>query len=268
MGLLAVFSRDPELRTVVRRVMTGRQGIVVATSWERLLRLVRERPVSCAILDDHISLRAGGLAEAVGEMKASFPSVGCVVVARPGSDPHAMVRLGRARVENLVLVPQDALDEGLTRELTRVTRFGTVSLVSRALTPYLPARECRALRLALEAVHQGQSTEDLAECVGLTRPHMSERLKAAGLPSAGHLLVWARLLHAGRWLPDPARSAESVSRQLEYSSGAAFRRALKNYTGATPTEVIDGGGVFFVLEKFLSACTMDRRQPGADQTAA
>jgi AraC-like DNA-binding protein len=68
------------------------------------------------------------------------------------------------------------------------------------------------------------------------------------------LLVWAKLLHAGRWLADPGRSAESVSRQLEYSSGAAFRRAQRTYVGATPTQAREGGGLRFVLRRFLDAC--------------
>jgi AraC-like DNA-binding protein len=61
-------------------------------------------------------------------------------------------------------------------------------------------------------------------------------------------------MHAGLWLSEPGRTGESVSRQLEYSSGAAFRRALKHYTGATPTETVERGGLDFVLSCFLRAC--------------
>ena len=135
------------------------------------------------------------------------------------------------------------------------------------MSPYLPIREARSLRLAMDGVIRGWSAERLAEAVGLTRPHLSERLKAAGLPSAGHLLVWARLLHAGRWLEDPGRSAESVSRQLEYSSGAAFRRALRNYVDTTPTETREAGGFAFVLDRFLASCSVDRDR-SADRSAA
>ncbi len=74
------------------------------------------------------------------------------------------------------------------------------------------------------------------------------------MPSAGHLLTWSKLLHAGRWLDDPGRSAESVSRQLEYSSGAAFRRTLHNYVGGTPTSLRDRGAFRRVLAAFLDEC--------------
>jgi AraC-like DNA-binding protein len=64
------------------------------------------------------------------------------------------------------------------------------------------------------------------------------------------------VLHAARWLEEPGRTGESVSRQLEYSSGAAFRRALKHYTGATPREVVDAGGLSFVLSRFIESCRL------------
>jgi hypothetical protein len=57
---------------------------------------------------------------------------------------------------------------------------------------------------------------------------------------------------------------------LEYSSGAAFRRALKHYTGATPTEVREGGGLRLVFRAFLSRTGLARietrfRRPGAPE---
>jgi AraC-like DNA-binding protein len=103
-------------------------------------------------------------------------------------------------------------------------------------------------------VHQRWTADDFAARLGLSRPHLSVRMRRLGLPSTGHLLTWARLLHAGRWLEEPGRTGESVSRQLEYSSGAAFRRALRQYTGATPTQVTERGGLDFVLGRFIERC--------------
>jgi AraC-like DNA-binding protein len=68
------------------------------------------------------------------------------------------------------------------------------------------------------------------------------------------LLLWARLMHAGRWLGEPGRSAESVSRQLDYANGATFRRALRNYLELTPTEIRSEGGLDVVLRAFLDVC--------------
>jgi AraC-like DNA-binding protein len=104
---------------------------------------------------------------------------------------------------------------------------------------------------AMDSVHRMWSAEELAEEIGLTRPHISECFRRVGMPSLGHFLLWTRLFHAAHWLEEPGRTGESVGRQLEYSSGAAFRRALKHYTGATPTKVREKGGLRFVFRKFL-----------------
>jgi AraC-like DNA-binding protein len=191
---------------------------------------------------------------AVVELRRRYPSLAALFVVRSGADPVSLFRLGRAGLGSLVLLPMDALAGDVAGAMRRVLMGSTASLVTRAVSPYLPSRESMAIRMAMEGVQRGWSAEDLAARLGLTRPHLSVRLKGSGLPSAGHLLIWAKLLHAGRWLTDPGRSAESVSRQLDYSSGAAFRRALRAYVGATPTDVKAGGGLRLVLARFLDAC--------------
>lgn len=268
MGFFASFTRDSTLQAGIDAGLADRYALAWTSSWTRLLHLVKERPVTGTILDGE-ALEAGARcpSSAVSELRVRFPSVPLVFIARPRTDPRTLLRLGRVGVESLVLVPVDSLSSALPRACGEAHRQGTASLVTRSLSPYLPVRETHTLRLALEGVIRGWGAEQLASFSGLSRPHLSERLKGAGLPSAGHLLVWARLLHAGRWLEDPARSAESVSRQLEYSSGAAFRRALRNYVGVTPTEALDAGGFSFVLGRFLDACSLDRDR-AADRSAA
>lgn len=268
MGFFASLSRDSTLQAAISASLADRYALAWTSSWTRLLYLVKERPVTATILDgDALGSEASCITGAVSEMRVRFPSVPLVFVARPQTDPHTLLRLGRAGIDSLVLVSLDDLPTALPRACGQAYRQGTTSLVTRSLSPYLPVRETHTLRVALEGVIRGWSAERLASFVGLSRPHLSERLKGAGLPSAGHLLVWARLLHAGRWLEDPARSAESVSRQLEYSSGAALRRALRNYVGTTPTETVEAGGFAFVLARFLDSCSVDRER-SADRSAA
>jgi AraC-like DNA-binding protein len=254
MALVTVLSADPKVRQAARGPLPEEHTLAATRSWERLTWLIRERPATAAIID------SGALPEeldeylAVSELRRRFPSLSVLFVVRPGADPVSLFRLGRAGLRSLVLVPLDSVADDLGGALARSMRNGTSALVTRALSPFVPPREVLAVRTAMNAALRGWDTEDVAGHMGLTRPHLSVRLKAAGLPSAGQLLVWAKLLHAGRWLADPGRSAESVSRQLEYSSGAAFRRALRTFVGATPTQVVGAGGLRCVLSHFLDAC--------------
>lgn len=268
MGFFASYTRDSTLQAAVATGLSERYALAETASWTRLVRLVKERPVTGVILDGGaLGHGDGRVAGAVADLRMRFPSVPVIFVAGARTDPHTLLRLGRAGVDSLVLLSVDDLPSSVSRACAQASRQGTTSLVTRSLSPYLPVREAHTLRLALEGVVRGWSAEELASCVGLSRPHLSERLKAAGLPSAGHLQVWARLLHAGRWMEDPERSAESVSRQLGYSSGAAFRRALRNYVGTTPTETLGAGGFNFVLRRFLDSCSVDRDR-SADRSAA
>ena len=256
MPLIALYTGNPEVDRAVRGGLGDRHVVVRTASWTRFLHLVRERPATGAIIDE--GTLPSGLEGALAELRASYPSVAVVLVSRPQTDPFTLLRLGRAGIDGLVLVGVDDVTQAVPEAMARALGQGTEALVARALSSYLPARSCQALRLALEGVQRNWTTEDLARRVGYSRPHLSQRLKTSGLPSAGHLLVWARLLHAGRWLTDRGRSAQSVARQLEYSSGAAFRRALRGYTGATPTQVIAEGGFNFVLSRFRRRCGIGR----------
>jgi len=260
MPLVSVFSNVSAVHRALRESPEATLAVAAARSWDGLLRQVRERPTTIVVIDSGaLPPRLSG-DDAVGELRRRFPSLGLVFIARPQVDPVSLFRLGRAGIRSLVLLPLDVLStDELRAAIWGALVSSTESLVTRAVSPHVPDFEARTVRLALEGVQRGWGAEDLARSLGMTRPHASFRLKSSGLPSAGHLLTWAKLLHAGRWLMDPGRSAQSVSRQLEYSSGAAFRRALRVYGGMTPSEVKGGGGLTAVLGRFLDACGLPYR---------
>jgi AraC-like DNA-binding protein len=257
MSFLAFYSRDRVLGAGIERLLGERHALARTPSWPGLVRVVRDRPVTTVLVD---LAERSGVEEGLLELRALFPHLGLVLMARRHDDPVALFRLGRAGIRNLILLSVESLERELSRTLMRASEEGTAALVTRRLAAYLPRRELWIVRLALDGVHLRWSADDFAGRIGLSRPHLSVRLKERGLPSAGHLLTWTRLLHAGRWLEEPGRTGESVSRQLEYSSGAAFRRALKHYTGATPREVTDAGGLTFVLACFIESCRLSARR--------
>ena len=268
MPFIALLTRDVDVERAVRRPLHERHVVARAGGWERLIHLIRERPVTCVLLDETALPRSAGAAGAIAELRGAFPSLSLILVARPEMDPFALLRLGRAGVDRLILVRVDDLERDVEEVVAKALALSTEALVARAVSPYLPARALRAVRLSMEGVQHRWNAGGLARTAGLSRPHLSVCLKAAGLPSVGHLLVWARLLHASRWLTDPGRSAESVSRQLDYSSGAAFRRALRSYAGVTPTEVVEAGGLRFLLDRFLVHCGIRSAMSGGGLSVA
>ncbi len=234
--------------------LAPRHDVAGAATWHGFRRLVRERPVVAAAVDLDVLKRVPSGRDALGELRTAYPRLGLVLIVPRSSDPVTLFHLGRTGIENLVFLALDHLGSELPRSLARALEFGASAAVARSLSPFVPRRELMAVLRAMETVHLKWSADTFARSVGFSRPFLSELFKNRGLPSVGHLLLWTRLIHAGLWLAEPGRTGESVSRQLEYSSGAAFRRALKHYTGATPTEVLQGGGLDFLLRRFLLAC--------------
>ncbi len=254
MALIATIARDAGLDQRVARSLADRHDVAVGASWHGFKRLLRERPVTAAVVDLEAlgRLRAG--IDVLSELRNAYPGLGLVLLVRPASDPVALFNLGRTGVKNLVFLTVDQLEHEVSRAVARASEPGATATVTRALSPFLPRRQLWAVHRAMDGVHHRWDADAFSLSVGLTRPFLSEVLKSSGLPSVGHLILWTRLLHAGLWLTEPGRTGESVSRQLEYSSGPAFRRALKHYTGATPTEVVEQGGMGFVLGRFFRCC--------------
>jgi len=255
MAFVTFLTRDRGIELGGSEALAAEHLVVRVATWSKLNWVVRERPVTCVLLDGAALPREGGEHPLVDFMRR-FPSVALVLVTRQSMDASLLFRMGRAGLSEVVLLGVDGLVRDVPGAVRHALAHSTSSAVVRLVSPSLPKRELQVLRLCLEGVQRGWDTEEVARRSGLSRAHLSERLKARGLPSTGHLLTWCRVLHAARWLSDPGRTAESVGRQLTYANGAAFRRVLRNYAGGTPTALRDAGGLRVALERFAEACDL------------
>lgn len=258
MALLALITSDEALHQQLQGALKGEHDLACATTWDGIVRLVRERPVSVAVVDGRLFVRHEGPSwdsglHQVGRIRRLFPSVGILVLWRPEIRGQVLFRLGSAVDGPIRLLPVSQIRSRIAHEVRRSLDRSAAVRVMGVLRSQM-AEEERTLQEALSGLHRRYSAEAFAATRGITRPALSARLKGNGLVPVGRLLLWARLLHAAVWLCEPGRSADSVARQLEYSSGAAFRRALREHTGATPTEVIEKGGLPFVLSCFVRDC--------------
>jgi len=256
MALIAVLAGERSLASHLAYLVEPPHSVVQGRSWGGFRRIVHERPVTGAIVALEAVEPNPSFDGALADLRDRYPHLGLVVLVRGRCDPFTLFRLGRARIKHLQLLAARDLSSDLARSISRSCENGATAQVMRLLSPVLPRRELGVVHLAMDSVHRLWTAEELAAEVGLTRPFLSERMKTFGLPSLGHLLLWTRLFHAGHWLEDPGRTGESVGRQLEYSSGAAFRRALRHYVGATPTQVKERGGLRLVLETFIKRSTI------------
>jgi AraC-like DNA-binding protein len=253
MGFVTVLSRDSLLAGAV----SGARGVsagATVRSPGRLLWLVKERPVTTVVVDSAGFADSGEPEATLRELGRRFPSVGVVLVARRNVSPLTLLQLGRADLPSLRVLRYEELGRGLARSLAHATEGGTRARTLRLIGQRLASWERHVVGEALDAAVLGWSAEDFAHKLGWTRAHLGSRLCRASLPSPGRLLLWATMLHAARWLPEPGRTAESVSRQLDYANGATFRRALRGLLGCTPTQLVEGGGYRLASRRFLDVC--------------
>jgi len=256
MAYVTFLTRDRAIELGDSESLEAEHLVHRVATWSKLTWVARERPVTCVLLDGGALPRQGG-EHALVDFRRRFPSVAVALVTRQSMDASLLFRMGRAGLSEVVLIGVDGrMVPDVPGAIRRALAHSTTSAVVRLVSPSLPKRELQVLRLCLEAVQRGWNTEEVARRAGLSRGHLSERLKARGLPSTGHLLTWCRVLHAARWLTDPGRTAESVGRQLAYANGSVFRRALRNYLGRTPTALREGGGLGVALERFTEACDL------------
>jgi len=261
MGFFTVLSRDPLLAAAVSSARAVSAGATVRSPG-RLLWLVKERPVTTVVMDSGAFGDPWESEATLRELGRRFPSVGVVFVARRSVSPLTLLQLGRADLPSLRVLRYEELGRGLARSLAHATEGGTRARTLRLIGQGLGSWERRVVGEALEAAVLGGSADDFAHGLGWTRAHLGSRLRLASLPSPGRLLLWAKMLHAARWISESGRTAESVSRQLDYANGATFRRALRGLLRCTPTQLIEGGGYGLASRRFLDVCGLGDRLVG------
>lgn len=149
MAFVTVLSRDPGLQAAAAG-LGGATSVAGTRSWERLIHLVRERPVTHVVLDRGALPAVWGADVLLSDLVRRFPSVGTVLVARLGLSPVTLLQLGRAGIEGLALLPMDDPFADLPRCLARASTRKTTTLVVRAVGGRLGTRDVAVLRAALD----------------------------------------------------------------------------------------------------------------------
>ena len=78
------------------------------------------------------------------------------------------------------------------------------------------------------------SVEDIASVFGITRVHLTRKLKAEGAPSPGEMIKKARMDAAAAMISSGETNMSSVAKTCGFSSPAYFSSAFKEYFGVAP----------------------------------
>jgi len=229
----------------------GEHRLLWADSWRGLNALVRDRPIAVVVTDLHAEPRKDG-ALRVFRFAQRFPLTPLVGWGDP--DGRELFRVGKAGARDIVLT-QDTTDAVLICEVIDASLEATLPRVLQAhLRGRVDDGGLELITAAAERIADGIQVPELAGAFQYSISTLERRCELMQLPTPGRLLLWLRVLFGLRWLLEEGRSVESVASQLGYSSGAAFRRAIKATIGGRPTPLRNAEAFNQALESFALEC--------------
>ena len=149
---------------------------------------------------------------------------------------------------NLVLVGEriaDATEDRIARR------------IDQALQSRVGQEGRNLVQTAALGIPEGIQVPTLAEENGFSISTLERRCQEWGLTTPGRVLLWLRIIYGLNWLLEPGRSVESVASNVGYSSGAAFRRAIKVTLNPKATPMRQPEGLENALAGFARDCPGD-----------
>lgn len=253
MALIAALLPDEADRAALGAAASSHR-LAWARDWRDLVQLVKREPAAAAVADLHAERGKDGVLR-IYRFAQRFPNTPILVWG--DLDGRDLFRLGKAGATDVVTAP-DTINAALVSELIVDATVDPVSAeLDHRLRPRVGA-EGRALVLdAAARIPEGIQVPDLADVNDVSVSTLERRCEQWGLTTPGRILLWLRIIYGLRWLLEPGRSVESVAGQLGYSSGAAFRRAIKVTVGGRPTPLRNQDGIDAAIGAFVDDCPGD-----------
>lgn len=253
MALIAALLPNSVDRDALGAAATGHQ-MTWAENWRDLTRLVKQEPAVAAVADLHAERGKDGVLR-IYRFARRYPHTPILVWG--DLDARDLFRLGKAGATDVVLAA-DATNRDLLGELIGdATRDHLVGRLDRRLSARIGEDGRDLVRQAASGIPNGIQVPDLADSRDLSVSTLERRCQDWGLTTPGRILLWLRIVYGLDWLLEPGRSVESVAIQLGYSSGAAFRRAIKVTVGGKPTPLRNPDGLTAAIEGFIEDCPGD-----------
>lgn len=253
MALIAALLPDPTDREALASASPPHR-LAWAEDWSDLSEVVRREPVAAAVADLHAERGKDG-ALRVFRFSERFPNTPLLVWGSlAGRD---LFRIGKAGAADVV-VGRDSRNRALLSDLLRAaTGDRLASRLDGRFATRIGVNARRLVAIAAAGIPEGMQVPELASGKGVSVSTLERRCQEWGLTTPGRILLWLRIIYGLDWLLEPGRSVESVAGQLGYSSGAAFRRAIKVTVGGRPTPLRNRAGVTAAIDAFVAECPGD-----------
>jgi hypothetical protein len=260
--VLVLLSSPSALERVRRAVAMDAAGRIrhslrPCRGWGELTAEGAASPLCVALVDPY---HGGTLAAGeIRRLRERVPLMEVLAYAdfsgRPASDAFALAQLG---VRAVMSLGADDTPAALRECIAAHVNATALDALVRRVGEAVPPRVASWLVPALRSPTTPSSAVGLARVARCSPRTLRRALCASGLPPAGELLAWRRLLHAARLMEDCHRSVDGVARALGCCDGSALRKCLRTLTGLRPAELIARGGLHLLADLFLERCGLER----------
>ncbi|MGK7313127.1 MAG: helix-turn-helix domain-containing protein [Candidatus Longimicrobiales bacterium M2_2A_002] len=223
MALIAALLPDAADRDAFEAAASGHR-LIWADDWRDLIAIVKREPASAAVADLHAEPGKDGALRVLRFFRR-YPRTPLVIWG--DLDGRDLFRLGKAGAFDVVVAPDTYNARLVAERLEDATTDHIALRVDGALRDRVGSDGRNLVQAAAARIPDGIQVPTLAELNGYSVSTLERRCQDWGLTTPGRILLWLRIIYGIHWLLEPGRSVESVATQIGYSSGAAFRRAVK-----------------------------------------
>lgn len=226
-------ARD-RVRSIARELFPRKHWkIHFAGSPEAIASTFREQLIDAVVIDagnsDDETWRAAGLA-------AEFPSAPFLglLPLRP-ADAGAAARCIACGCAELIV---EGVDEPVARQLVGALSYSTrfrraLSEPPEPLGLTTPLQK-QAWRAVVARAGMPVTTAALAECLGLSREHLSRKFAVSGAPNLKRVIDLVRLISAAELSKNPGHDVRDVARVLGFASSSHLAVAAGRISGTRP----------------------------------
>lgn len=253
MALIAALLPNEADRDALGAAASGHR-LLWTDDWRDLTAAVKREPAVAAVADLHAEPGKDG-ALRVLRFSRRYPRTPLLVWG--DLDGRDLFRVGKAGAFDVVLAPESSNTALVSERVEEATFDEIAHQVDQAMRVRVGTDGRSLIRSAAERIAEGIQVPTLAEVHGFSISTLERRCQEWGLTTPGRILLWLRIIYGLNWLQEPGRSVESVAAQVGYSSGAAFRRALKVTLGPKPGPMRKPASLAAAVEGFAHDCPGD-----------
>ena len=253
MALIAALLPDAADRDAFEAAATGHR-LVWADDWRDLIAVVKREPASAAVADLYAEPGKDG-ALRVLRFSRRYPRTPLLVWG--DLDGRDLFRLGKAGAFDVVTTPDTGNGVLVAERIGDATVDPIAERVDGVLRDRVGNDGRDLVQKAARRIPDGIQVPTLADLNGYSVSTLERRCQEWGLTTPGRILLWLRIIYGINWLLEPGRSVESVAAQVGYSSGAAFRRAVKVTMENGAGSMREPDGLDLALVGFANDCPGD-----------